>query len=619
MESVQQTIERGLGLHMSGKVPDAEAVYRKALSVEPQNPAALHLLGVALSQTGRKEEAITHISRAIELNPLVADFHVNLALVYVEVGNPLKAIPACQRALQLQPNHADAFNHMGVALGQLSRIDQAILYLRKTLELNENHIDALSNLAALYQQTGRFEEAIAMLERIQRLQGPKAPVLQQIGDLLRELKRLPEAEAAYKQAISLDPNLAEGYGGLALILHERNEMAASIPYYEKSLALKPDAVTVLSNFGLALVGTAQLERGFDAYSKALDLRPDFTNALNNLGNAYRERLDMTRTMECYDRALFFRPDHPDARWNRSLLQLLLADFENGWLEYEWRWLKFPEERRNFGQSRWDGFDITGKTILLFAEQGFGDTIQFARYIPMVAERGAKVIVECQPELADVMNTVGGTERIYERGETVPMTDFQSPFMSLGRAFGTNITNIPNKTPYIKADPERIAVWKKKLEPHEGTFKIGVTWAGAARHHRDRERSMRLEMWAPWKQIPGITWVSLQKGPSVNDPGRAAFPMIDHTSDLKTFADTAALMENLDLVISVDTSIVHLAGALGKPVWTLIPYLPDWRWMLNRDDSPWYPSMRLMRQTSMNDWSPTIDQVGRELRETVTRK
>jgi hypothetical protein len=192
-------------------------------------------------------------------------------------------------------------------------------------------------------------------------------------------------------------------------------------------------------------------------------------------------------------------------------------------------------------------------------------------------------------------------------------------MSLGRAFGTNLTNIPSKIPYVKADPERIAVWKKKLEPYEKTFKIGICWAGAARHHRDRERSMRLEMWAPWKQVPNVTWISLQKGPPTSDPGRQQFPMIDHTNDLKTFADTAALMENLDLVISVDTSIVHLAGALGKPVWTLCPYLPDWRWLLNRDDSPWYPSMRLMRQSKINDWSDVIDRIGRQLAEVARKK
>ncbi|HEX8521280.1 MAG TPA: tetratricopeptide repeat protein [Tepidisphaeraceae bacterium] len=619
MDSVAQMLDRGLQLHMAGKVTEAEPVYRRALELEPQNPAALHLLGVAASQMGRKEEAIQFISRAIEINPVVADFHVNLALVYVEVGNPIKAIPCCQRALQLQPNHADAYNHMGVALGQLSRIDQAVLYLRKALELKENHIDAMTNLAALYQQTGRYEDALVLLDRLQRVRGPSSLTLQQMGDLLRELKRIPEAEAAYKQSVSLDPKSAEGYGGLALILHERGDMAASIPYYEKSLAIKPDQVTVLSNFGLALAATNQLDRAFEVYNRALELRPDFTNALNNLGNAYREQLDMGKTMECYERALFFRPDHPDARWNRSLLQLLLGDFEHGWREYEWRWLKFPEERRNFGQARWDGFDIAGKSILLYAEQGFGDTIQFARYIPLVKERGARVLVECQAELKELMESVGGIDELYERGDTIPLAQFQSPLMSLGRAFKTTVNNIPNAVPYLHAKPEKVAYWREKLRAQEGTFKIGITWAGAARHHRDRERSMKLEHWMPLKSIPGVTWVSLQKGPPVNDPARANFPMVDHTEEINTFADTAALMENLDLVLSVDTSIVHLAGALGRPVWTFMPYLPDWRWLLDREDSPWYPTMKLFRQKVINEWSDPVQRVEQELRHWVASR
>jgi tetratricopeptide (TPR) repeat protein len=612
METVQQTIERGLQLHMAGRVADAEPLYQQALSREPQNAAALHLLGVALSQMGRKPESVEYITRAIAINPNVPDFHVNLALVYIELGNPVKAVPHCQRALQLNPNHPDAYNHMGVALGQLNRIDQAVLYLRKTLELKENHTDALMNLGALYQQLGRFEESLMMFQRLIQVQGPRANYFQIIGDLLRELKRIPDAEVAYRKAVELDPNLAEGWAGLALLLHEKGDMPASIPLYEKACAIKPDVVTTLSNFGLALVGTGQLERGFQAYHRALELRPDFPNALNNLGNAYREKLDMPKTLECYDRALFFKPDHHDARWNRSLLLLLLGRFEEGWLEYEWRWLKFPEERRNFAQARWDGFDISGKRVLLFAEQGFGDTIQFARFIPLVAERGAKVVVECQPELAALIKTAGGAEIVVERGETVPPTDYQCPLMSLGRVFATDADNIPRKVPYLRADTASIAYWREKLRPQDGTLKVGIAWAGAARHHRDRERSMKRSMFAPLRALPEVSFFSLQKGPPANESADR-FPLIDHTNDLKTFADTAAMMENLDLIISVDTSVVHLAGALGKPIWTMIPFLPDWRWLLEREDTPWYPTMRLFRQNKANDWSDVVDRLLESLR------
>lgn len=612
-------VEQGLALHQAGKVTEAEALYRQALAKDPNHAGALHLLGVAASQQGRKLEAADLISRAIAITPNIADFHVNLALVWIELGSPLKAIPLCQKAMQLAPNHADAYNHMGVALSQISRPDQAMLYLRKALELRENHTDALANLGALYQQMGRFEDAAVMFERLIRVQGPRAEVWQVLGDIYRELKRLPESENAYRQAIGINANSAEGHAGLALLLHERGDIDASMPLYDKAISLKHEFVTCLSNFGLALVARGDVQGGIERYNEALRARPDFANALNNLGNAYRELLDMTNCRACYDRALFFQPDHPDAHWNRSLLRLLMGEFAAGWHEYEWRWIKFPQERRNFGQARWDGdFDIRGKSILLYAEQGFGDTIQFARFIPMVAALGATVVVECQPELKRLLSTVPGISQLLERGEVIPQTDFQCAMMSLGHAFKIDASNLPNKVPYVKADESQVKSWAKKLEPYAGTLKIGVTWAGAARHHRDRERSMRRGKFTALAQLPGVTLFSLQKGPPAAEPAEGA-TMVDFTAELNDFADSAALLENLDMVISVDTAIVHLAGALGKTVWTLVPHLPDWRWMLERENTHWYPTMRLLRQWERTSWDKTLDTMVADVRALAAAK
>ncbi len=238
---------------------------------------------------------------------------------------------------------------------------------------------------------------------------------------------------------------------------------------------------------------------------------------------------------------------------------------------------------------------------------------------MVDERGAKVIFECQAELTDLLKTVGSIDQVYARGETVPPTDYQCPLMSLGGIFRTRLDNIPANVPYLSADSQRIAAWKQRLSEYDSTFKVGIVWAGAKRHHRDRERSIQLKDWLPLKQVEGVTWFNLQKGPSANDPTRKDFPLIDYANELNTFADTAALVENLDLVICVDTAIAHLAGALARPVWTLIPYLPDWRWLLNRQDSLWYPTMKLFRQSQIGGWQDVIRRVSECLMERVEAK
>jgi hypothetical protein len=311
-------------------------------------------------------------------------------------------------------------------------------------------------------------------------------------------------------------------------------------------------------------------------------------------------------MRAYEDALYFQPDHSDAHWNRALLHLLLGEFDRGWLEYEWRWLKFPEVRRYFAKPLWDGFDISGKTILLHAEQGFGDTIQFVRFAPLVAARGATVNLECQPELEGLFQHVPGVARTVSRGDPLPPFDIHCPLMSLPRALGIDITNVPNQVPYLQVDQNLLHKWERKLKEYEGCQKVGLVWGGAKTHPRDAERSIPLDALAALNRLHGVRLFSLQK--DIARQASAATGWIDFTAELHDFAETAALTANLDLVIGVDTAVVHLAGALGKPAWTLLPHSPDWRWLLGRDDSPWYPTMRLFRQAVPGDWSGVIGRV-----------
>jgi len=610
--ALQQQIDEALKHHAAGRFKEAEAIYRKILAAEPNHPGALHLLGVAASQQNRKPEAVQLISRAISLQPQSPEFHANLALVYIEQGIPEKAIPCCHAALRLKSDYADAHNHLGAALRMMGRLDQAITSLRTALQLNPNHTDATSNLAAALEQLGRHTEAAELLKKLQALRPRSPETFIRLGEASREQKRFAEALDCFKQALAIDPNCATAHNGMGAAYQEMNQLDQAIACYQKAISLDPNLAGAHNNLGFALSLQGQIDSSIDCYNRALSLRPAAPEVYNNLGNALLSKLDIEGSMAAYNKALYFQPDHADGHWNKALLQLLTANFENAWREYEWRWLKFPDQKRYFRPPQWDGSDISGKTILLHAEQGFGDAIQFIRYAPMVVQqRDATVYVECQPELVALFRNLPGVSRTIARGDTLPPFDCHCPLLSLPFAFNTALQTIPATGPYLTADPSLTQIWKRKLAPHNDKLKIGLAWAGAAIHRKDRERSLPPSVLSPLASGDRAL-ISLQKGPSTAGIPDALPSLIDFTSDLTDFADTAALIANLDLVICADTAVAHLAGALGKPVWLLIAYSPDWRWMLDRDDSPWYPTMKLFRQKSPGDWPEVISRVASEL-------
>jgi len=307
---------------------------------------------------------------------------------------------------------------------------------------------------------------------------------------------------------------------------------------------------------------------------------------------------------------------PDGHWNLALALLVQGHFPEGWEEYEWRWKTkgLLSPRQLLPQPLWDGRPLAGRAILLHAEQGLGDTIQFIRYLPLVAQRGGRVIVECQPELQRLVQAMTPDIPVLARGQPLPDFAFQCPLLSLPKALGTTLATIPATVPYLHADAQNVQMWRDRLAGHGSALKVGLIWAGNPHHKNDRNRSVKLASLAPLAQVPGVQFYSLQKGAAAAQaktppPG---MDLIDRTDDLQDFADTAAMIANLDLVIAVDTSVVHLAGALAKPVWTLLPYCPDWRWLLKRQDSPWYPTMRLFRQPEIGDWDSVIQQLAAAL-------
>ena len=608
MSSTLTAIQRALEHHTRGRFAQAEAAYRDLLKEDPNHAGALNLLGVACSQQGRRDEGARYIEKAIALQPGAADFHSNLALVYAESGQIENALASAHAALALRPDHIEAMNIAGNALRRLGQLTEAQRWLERSLSIRPDDPEALTGLADVYRRMGRMTEADAIGQRLLALRPTSLEGLAVRGEALLTQRRFPEAAAVFQTVIDSYPQSWVGYNGLGVALTRQGRNVEAAPLYKKSIELaKAGNPCPHNNAGYACMGEGQFEQAIEHFQKALEIRADFPEVHVNLGNVYASQLELDRAMEAYNRALFLQPDNQDAHWNKSLLLLLLGNFAEGFLEYEWRWRKFLQHRQSFPQPAWDGYDIAGKTILLHSEQGFGDTIQFARFATSIAARGANVVLGCDKELVSLLSGMNVGTRVVPRGTPSPTFDVHCPLLSIPYALGITIETIPDKTPYLFADETLQKRWREALAGMEG-MKIGICWAGDSSHLRNRDRSASLELFSGMRDLRGVHWVSLQKGQPSHEPVPFGFNLIAMTDQLHDFADTAALIANLDLVISVDTAVAHLAGALGKPVWTLLSFFPDWRWMLDRDNSPWYPTMRLFRQRTRGEWAEVMGRV-----------
>jgi FKBP-type peptidyl-prolyl cis-trans isomerase 2 len=426
-----------------------------------------------------------------------------------------------------------------------------------------------------------------------------------------------DAINSYRETIRLNPNHAGAFYNLGVAWQEKGLIDQAIIHYEIAIGLNQNFTEAHHNLGIAFKDKGQTDEAVHCFQRVLQLNPNHAGAYYNFGGILVSRGKYDEALQCYRKALELKPDYAEAQWNIALINLLHGKFEEGWKGYEWRWqLKGVSVARTFAQPRWDGSDITGRSILLYTEQGFGDTIQFVRYAPLVAQRGAKVIVECQKELTSLLQNVDGIQTAAADGESLPGFDVQCPLLSLPMIFGTTIENIPAHIPYVTANADSVQTWKNKVLGNASKLNVGLVWSGDPDNVKIRDKSFPLDTLLPLAEIDSISFYSLQKGNSakeaINPPG--GMRIIDYTEMIADFSDTAALIQSLDLIISVDTAVAHLAGALGKPVWTLLPFAPDWRWLLEREDSPWYPTMRLFRQPSPGDWESVIVRIKKALRE-----
>jgi tetratricopeptide (TPR) repeat protein len=560
---------------------------QRALAADPNHAGALHLMGLLSLQTQNYDHAIEWIARAIRQDPK-PEYLSSLGTTLQQQGRLEEAVQTFDKAVQLKSEDAELWAKLGGALKELGRSTDALLTFQHVLKLSSNHWDAAFESAVILHQLGRFEEAIRYFDLCYELRPTHAPTLQMRGLSQAGLKRSEEYLADSSAAHALDPDNAEtanNIGGALLSLGRFNE---ALGWFDKALMIQPDLAETLNN---KIVTMGRLHRFDDAF--ALGTR------MNTLG------LNNTRT-----------------EWVLSYLHLLTGNFEAGWAEYEARFKLPSATYPNLPLSRWVGDPgIEGKTILICADEGLGDTIQFVRYVPMLVERGAHVVLVVQNPLHQLLSGLAGISLCLSfAGGQLPHIDMQCPIGSLPLAFGTRLNTIPSAISYLPSPSKsRVQAWEDRLGPR-ARLRVGLVWSGSLTHTNDHNRSIPLSAFSRILDVDA-TFVSLQKDPRPNDTAvlRERSEIIDLTADLTDFTETAALVGCLDLVITVDTSVAHLAGAFGCPTWVLLPFTPDWRWLLDRDDSPWYPTMRLFRQTEAGDYSSVLDRVKGELSELISAR
>ena len=621
----QAMFQQALLFHQQGQLTQAQTLYENILEYLPRHVDSLHLLGVIAHQTNKHIRAVELIGKAIEINPDISEFYLNIGSAQRALQQLDAALTSYEKAIALKPCNADTYYNRGNVLKELNRLEDALASYDKALTLKSDY-EVYTNRGNVLLELKRREDALTSYDKALALKPNCAEAHLNRGKALKELTRLDEALVSYDKALVLMPDCAEAHnfrGNVLLDLMRPDDALAS---YEQSIALKPSSADAYCNRGTALRALKRLDDALANYDQALALEPDCTEAYCNRGNTLTELGHLDAAIAEYDLLIATKPDYSDAYWNKSLTLLLGGDFDKGWELYEWRWLrgKTISNQRYAAKPLWLGAEsLKNKTILLHSEQGLGDTIQFCRYATLVAQLGAIVILEVQPPLLELLSGLDGVCQVVAEGETLPPFDYHCPLMSLPLAFRTTIGTIPADIPYIKADQSKAAYWHNKLGEHTKP-RVGLVWSGGFRPNQpevwvvNERRNIPLELIALINSTE-FDFYSLQKG----DPAelellqrkQVVWPeanLFNLAHELHDFSDTAALIENLDLVISVDTSTAHLTAAMGKPVWVLNRFDSCWRWLLDRDDSPWYPSVKLYRQQRMGDWESVLDQVKTDL-------
>ncbi|MCT7968070.1 tetratricopeptide repeat protein [Laspinema sp. D1] len=528
-----------------------------------------------------------------------------------EAGNFADAQRRCRVLLRQYPNQAQGWQLLGAIAHQGGKINTAVGYYKQALIADCRYLPAYINLGAALRSLGRTSEAISYLAQAVAVDSHSLPAHYNLGNALSDEGHFQEAIAHYRQVIALDAHHSQAHYHLGNALKELGNLTEAVTHIQEATTLDPNYTEAHNTLGNLLLKAGRITEAMACFQRATALDSQYIDAHINLGTAFQEQHQTTAAIATYHRALEIQPDSAEAHLNLAISLLTAGDLRGGFAEYEWRWcVKECPALPHFDVPQWEGTDLTGKTLLLYGEQGLGDTLQFIRYAPLLAQRGIRVVALVAAPLVSILKTVPGIEAISSHQEELEPFESWIPLMSLPRIFGTTLTTIPATIPYIH--PSNVSQLPLKSQP----FKVGMVWAGNPKHHSDYKRSCSLDIFQNFLTVPGVEFYSLQKGQAGQNWQGRNLPLEDLGPSLDDFADTAAAISQLDLIITVDTSVAHLAGAMGKPTWLLLAYTPDWRWGLEGSESPWYPSLRLFRQTQPGDWQEVGDRITQELRQTV---
>jgi tetratricopeptide (TPR) repeat protein len=644
-------LQQAAALYQRGRLAEAQAVYHEVLKTQPNHSDALHMLGVIAAQTRNPKNAVDLIGRAIEIDPNNALAHFNKGSALYQLRQLDAALASYNQAVAIKPNYADAYFSRGnvlhecgrlpaalasynqaialkadnaaayfcrgIVLRELKELDAALASFDQAIASQADFADAHFHRAGLLCDFQRYEAAIASFDKAIQYKPDCSEAYFYRGVTLATLAEYQQALASYDRAIAIRADFAEAYCNRGNVLMQLQQFDAALASYNQAIAIKGNFALAYSNRGNVLKALNLLDAALASYNQAIEIKADYAEAYFNRGVVLNELNQPDAALASYDQAIALKADYAEPHFYRALVLLLTGDFKNGWIEYEWRWRdKYGTnilEKRDFTQPLWLGdAPIADRTILLHSEQGLGDTLQFCRYVRMVAALGARVVLEVQKPLVRLLANLEGVSCIVAKGGVLPAYDFQCPLLSLPLAFKTNIDSIPATTRYLGSETTKVAHWKARLGA-KNKPRVGLMWSGNPKNTNLLKRSISLANWLP--HLPAdLQYVSLQKDVPVLDQQTLQEnpAILNFADDLQDFSDTAALCECVDLVISIDTSVAHLSGGLGKKTWILLAFAADFRWLLKRTDCPWYPTVKLYRQRSLGAWDGVFEQVKADL-------
>lgn len=600
----EKYLNEAKALEAQGRFDAAVEAYDRAIAISPDHPPAYNGKGVALARQGLIDAAITTLEQAMMLFPDDAEAYYSRGVLEFMLGRVPSAISFFDQALERRPDHAKAHHNRGIALYQTGRFQDAVSSYTKALGAAPQFSEAFNNRGRAYHRLGQDQQAIDDFDAALELNDQFAEAFNNKGVVLLEQDQFSQAFEQFDKALSYQPDNINYCVNRGFALFKEGDLDAALADFDSALALDPNHAEAHFKKGVVLARRQDFDAAISCYDAAIALNPEHAEAWNNKATALNALLRCDEAHAAFDEAVRIDPGHVEAWWNKSLLLILEGRFAEGWALYEWR-LKSGKIHKPHPLD-WRGeTDISGKTLFIGCEQGLGDMIQFCRYLPMLAEKGADLIVEVPPALIPLISSLDCPMKIIPLGAARPRFDAYCPLMSLPYVLGTVVETIPAAPVYLSADPAKRAEWQDYLGPKTAP-RVGLTWSGNPDHINDHNRSIPLALFEPIL-TDDFEWHVLQKDIRPQDQDvLAQHPRIrQHQDRLDDFAETAALVDCMDYVISVDTSIAHVAGALGKPACLLLPYAPDYRWLLGRDDTPWYPSLQLFRQKERGRWDGAL--------------